>query len=221
MLVNSIFESISGEAGFFRQGTWCTFIRFQGCNLNCYYCDTSNAQNEKAFHAYSMSIVEIINRCRFLGNKHILITGGEPLSRNQFDLFTLISILIKNGFLVQIETNGSFNLPDDFLFLKDMVFWVVDRKGPSSGMSGKMIPAETLKEQLKINSGILKYVISHQQDLQWAINDMYKFSEQDYFLISPVDAKGEDIDWIRRKLPEDLINKVVFSVQLHKILKML
>ena len=36
--VNSIFESISGEAGFFQQGTWCTFIRLQGCNLRCSWC---------------------------------------------------------------------------------------------------------------------------------------------------------------------------------------
>jgi len=38
MQVNEIFRSISGEVGIIPQGTITTFVRFQGCNLNCAWC---------------------------------------------------------------------------------------------------------------------------------------------------------------------------------------
>lgn len=36
--VNEIFSSINGEVCNFHQGSLCTFIRLQGCNLDCTYC---------------------------------------------------------------------------------------------------------------------------------------------------------------------------------------
>jgi len=219
MLVHSIFESISGEAGFFFQGTWCTFIRLQGCNLRCHYCDTPEAQKISTA-GQNMFIKEILFECQKLKNRHILITGGEPLFRNQVELFALIAELVHQDYLVQIETNGSLNLPERYPVPRDKVFWVIDRKGPSSGMSGKMLAPLALNNQFKINSGILKYVISHKIDLAYAINDMKSFPDEDYFLLSPVDGKGKYINWIVKNLPDDLRNKVVFSVQLHKILQL-
>ena len=38
MLVHEIFSSINGEPCTSHQGSMCTFIRFQGCNLKCPYC---------------------------------------------------------------------------------------------------------------------------------------------------------------------------------------
>ena len=74
--VHSIFESISGEAGGFPQGSWCTFLRLSGCNLRCRWCDTPDAQEVEA-QTLDMSVKEI---CDSVGiYKNILITGGEPL----------------------------------------------------------------------------------------------------------------------------------------------
>lgn len=38
MKIHSIFQSINGEVTSSYQGSICTFIRFQGCNLQCPYC---------------------------------------------------------------------------------------------------------------------------------------------------------------------------------------
>jgi 7-carboxy-7-deazaguanine synthase len=220
MLVHSIFESISGEAGFFPQGTWCTFIRLQHCNLRCHWCDTPEAQARESDVAKEMSFEKIADQCL---TKHILITGGEPLFRNQNELIELIMLLINKKHFIQIETNGSINLPGPYVPPKDKVFWVMDRKTLSSGMTGKMIPVDQLKEQCEVNSVIFKYVISHELDLNWAISDMKRFPEQEKFIISPVDADGSKILWMKDKIlrvSEELIDKIIFSIQMHKILNL-
>jgi 7-carboxy-7-deazaguanine synthase len=221
MLVHSVFESISGEAGFFPQGTWCTFVRLQGCNLDCHWCDTPNARKKRIEQA-EISIDAVIEEIERYGNKHILITGGEPLFRDHAELIELFVHLFRKDFLVQVETNGSLNLPGPYSFPKDKAFWVMDRKTPSSGMSGKMIPVDSLKQQCQSNPVIFKYVISYSYniDLEWAIADMKKFPEQEKFIISPVNGDGGQILEIKDKIPVSLRNRIIFSVQLHKILNL-
>ena len=38
MFINSIYAGINGEVSILGQGSLCTFIRLQGCNLKCKYC---------------------------------------------------------------------------------------------------------------------------------------------------------------------------------------
>lgn len=38
MFINSIYAGINGEVSILGQGSLCTFIRLQGCNLRCKYC---------------------------------------------------------------------------------------------------------------------------------------------------------------------------------------
>ena len=52
MRVNEIFHSIQGEGRY--TGTPAVFLRFAGCNLNCWFCDTE-------FHSFTeMSEEEIV-----------------------------------------------------------------------------------------------------------------------------------------------------------------
>jgi len=183
-------------------------------------CDTPEAQARESDVAKEMSFEKIADQCH---TKHILITGGEPLFRNQNELIELIMLLINKKHFIQIETNGSINLPGPYVPPKDKVFWVMDRKTLSSGMTGKMISVDQLKEQCEVNSVIFKYVISHELDLNWAISDMKRFPEQEKFIISPVDADGSKILWMKNKIlrvSEELIDKIIFSIQMHKILNL-
>jgi len=131
--IHSIFESISGEAGGFPQGSYCTFVRFQGCNCRCFYCDTVVSQDEIGMNQ-RMSVEEIVQQ---IHTEKVLITGGEPLYQKE-GLLELIRALRKIGCIVQIETSGSYEIPEDFITEKDKVYWVVDYKGPSSGMNHMM-----------------------------------------------------------------------------------
>ena len=104
--------TIQGEGSW--SGSAVLFLRFAGCNKwsglekdkpksICSFCDTD-------FRNGTLETKEeIINRLKALkGNvKTLVISGGEPLLQLDKDL---CDHLIKNGFFLQIETNGSLKL---------------------------------------------------------------------------------------------------------------
>lgn len=103
--VQEIFPTIQGEGLFV--GWSAVFLRLGGCNLQCLFCDTE-------FDNYqAVSIDEIIKKIQQFSynenqqkvRKLVVITGGEPMLQ---PIELLCQTLITNGFLVQIETNGTF-----------------------------------------------------------------------------------------------------------------
>lgn len=95
-----IFQTIQGEGPFL--GHPATFIRLAGCNLQCPFCDTDYTSNSKRYSVFQIT-EELSNEFTIL-NKLIVITGGEPFRQ---DAAFLANYLIKFGFTVQIETNGT------------------------------------------------------------------------------------------------------------------
>ena len=227
--VHSIFESISGEAGGFPQGTWVTFIRLQGCNLRCSWCDTKGSQ-EADHPAKMMTPDEIFDQIQ---TRDVLITGGEPLYQAK-QLIPLIAKLLQNGRKVQIETNGSLKFPNQlipvFYHGGGPIHWVVDYKCPSSGMSDAMPPLEHffawIRQAFWRDKIYLKWVIADDQDLEFALGKIEMIIPHTppiYHLISPIDGKGEMIqDMVAkiRKRDPNLLNHITFSVQLHKLINM-
>ena len=222
--VHSIFESISGEAGFFPQGSWTTFLRLQGCGCRCYYCDTKKTQQPEHSDMRIMTLPDIVKEC---GTRQVLITGGEPLM--QPAVFLLINALLENGHAVQVETNGSYQVPFAYLdkWLEEEIYWVIDRKGPSSGQSYRMVD-QYWKESDRMT---IKYVISNefltkQDDLFYAAMDMKRLDDVGYrgrFIISPMDADEsliqECVEFFQRNYRQYL-DRITFSLQLHKIANM-
>lgn len=215
--VHSIFDSISGEAGILPQGTWCTFIRLQGCNLRCFWCDTPTALDPNS--GDWMEIEDIVRKCT---NKHILITGGEPLLQRE-GLIDLINLLHAQGGKVQIETNGSLPIPPE----KEIpAAWVVDIKPPSSGQNTSGLPWGELLHSLMGATTIVKFVIDPHapKDILNLIGQAQGLHRAGYrrpFIVSPLGAKGEEIPHLVREIggrAPSLLNRVVFSVQLHKLL---
>lgn len=131
MKVVEMFSSIDGEGLF--SGMLATFIRLAGCNLRCKYCDTCYAL--KMEDGSDASIDEILRYVEIAGNKHITITGGEPLIHDQ--VIELIKRLCDRGYLVNIETNGSIPI-DERLLSRENVFITMDYKLGCSGENGKM-----------------------------------------------------------------------------------
>ena len=78
--VVEIFSSINGEGT--RAGQLAVFIRMQGCNLNCAYCDTKWANEADARFRWT-STEEIVELLRTMEIKNVTITGGEPLLQRQ------------------------------------------------------------------------------------------------------------------------------------------
>ncbi len=98
--INEVYASIQGEGLLI--GTPSVFIRFQGCNLRCPWCDQEEALSFKEANYTLESLLEEIS---IYPHKHIVITGGEPLA--QKGLYQLVKALRERNYSVQIETNGT------------------------------------------------------------------------------------------------------------------
>ncbi len=102
--VHSIFYTIQGEGPF--SGRPALFIRLAGCNLQCPGCDTNYTK-----HRDTKSLPEImavVNTTKPVQRPHpllIVITGGEPFRQN---ITPLVVHLMAEGYIVQIETNGTY-----------------------------------------------------------------------------------------------------------------
>ena len=96
-----IFQSIEGEGR--KIGLPMIFIRLEGCNLRCLWCDTKHSYDDKNYT--KMSLNEIIKKVNSFNNiKYITLTGGEPLYNA--GIIPIIRNLIEK-YNILIETNGT------------------------------------------------------------------------------------------------------------------
>lgn len=154
------FVSINGEGPL--AGQLAVFIRFQGCNLACSYCDTSWANTENA--AFSpMSEYDLYRYIKETSIKNITLTGGEPLLQpNILDLLTLLTSDLDLN--VEIETNGSIDL-SPFTQMSHPPVFTMDYKLPGSLMESKMLVSNF--EQLAKKDSV-KFVIESLKDFNVA-----------------------------------------------------
>jgi 7-carboxy-7-deazaguanine synthase len=201
--VNEIFYSIQGESTF--AGFPCIFIRMTGCNLRCTYCDTTYAYEE----GDDIPLDSILTTVKKFDCSLIEVTGGEPLIQDETP--DLISALIKNGYTVLLETNGSQDIsPVDTRCTR-----IVDIKCPSSGMDNKNywknLDYITPNDQLK-------FVIAHRQDYLFAkkVLDSAAIKRRKKLLInfSPVFNEIDLKDLAGWILADNL--PVRLQIQLHK-----
>ena len=128
--VCEIFESIQGEGP--RVGEPSLFIRLSGCNLRCSHCDTKYSWEEGRYY-HPDNLVEIINQTPL---RSVVITGGEPLIQSMA-LKEFCLKLLKLGFSISIETNGTVATQEAFDIIKLTSCVVVSPKIEPFGCYGK------------------------------------------------------------------------------------
>ena len=101
MKVNEIFYSLQGEGHY--TGTPAVFVRFAGCNLRCWFCDTDF---EKGVEMNEDEIVEAVLQ---YPTRYMVITGGEPTLQITA---SLCDKLHAHGLYLMMETNGTRPLPE-------------------------------------------------------------------------------------------------------------
>lgn len=111
-----IFASLQGEGP--SAGTPVAFIRLSRCNLACKWCDTAytwrfegdnrphrdGLEFERKANQVSVSPEKAAAKIAVLGQKRLVITGGEPLMQSG-PLADMLAIL--PDIEVEIETNGT------------------------------------------------------------------------------------------------------------------
>ena len=202
-----IFDSIEGEGK--RAGAPATFIRLAGCNLRCSFCDTTYSFGENENDYKIMSVEEIMARInpRF---SFVTLTGGEPLLAPKVDI--LIKRLAQYN-QVNIETNGSVDITP---FVTRNVFFTIDYKLPSSGMTNKML----LENYDKLSpQDVLKFVIGDDNDLLHMINflNQLRRSEPQVY-IGAVYDKYPLQKIVAAMLENPILQDTNLQIQFHKII---
>ncbi len=209
--VVEIFTSINGEG--MRAGELAVFIRLQGCNLRCGYCDTMWANEADAVYT-EMTEKEIYQAVKAAGIRNVTLTGGEPLWQPEIE--ALIEILISDTWLrLEIETNGSVFLKPFMNALNPPVF-TMDYKLAGSGMEDRMNldnfmllkPADTVK-----------FVVSGIEDLKRAedIIRRYELERRCHVILSPVFGKIRPED-IVEYMKKQKLNDIRMQIQMHKVI---
>ena len=208
--VNEIFASINGEIAYPRQGSTAVFIRLQGCNLRCKYCDTPKGLETKAGEKWT--IKEVLDKVAELGVRNVTVTGGEPLLQKE-EVLTLVTKLHNRGHRINVETNGSCRIPS--LPPSTSVHWIADYKLPSSGEFGSF---HRENKALLSKKDVLKFVISDRNDYAYAVS----FLEDTYFPSYPIFAFSPAMPEMD---PKELASWMVadklditFSLQIHKVI---
>ena len=155
--INEIFHSIQGEATY--TGTPSAFIRLQGCDVGCPWCDSKPTWDSSDFNHTTESILDEIGT---YSCGHVVITGGEPLEQN---LSHLLKGLEFYGYSVQIETSGTADLP---ISLTDDV-WIT--LSPKFNMPNKK---EVLHEVI-LRANEVKMPVGKQKDIETLKNMIEKY----------------------------------------------
>jgi heme b synthase len=80
------------------------------CNLNCVHCRAGSERGPYPGELDTAKCIDILDQIRSVGTPIIILTGGEPLLRE--DIFELAAYGTRAGLRMVMATNGSLLSPD-------------------------------------------------------------------------------------------------------------
>lgn len=162
-----LFYSLQGEG--YHSGRPAFFIRLEGCDVGCVWCDVKESWeiHEEDFLSEESILANILEtKADFC-----VITGGEPA---MYDLSKLIDLLKNNNIEVAIETSGCYELNGN-------VDWYC--------FSPKKFKPP-VNEAYKL-ANELKVIINHPSDFQWAESHAAKVNSNCKLYLQPEWSKQE------------------------------
>lgn len=203
--VSEIYSSIQGEGKY--TGYPTTIVRLHGCNFKCRYCDEPQA---KIGDSKKMSIERVMSAIHRLRNKHVCITGGEPLL--QEETITLVYELNTFAYIVSIETSGLVPLDRD-TYTRSFSY-CMDVKCPCSGESAKNCYKNL--DVLRCNDEV-KFVVRDERDIEFVKNTLKKYPTKAAVILSPLNNDEKSCEIILNALTNHKIDGRI-GLQMHKVL---
>ncbi len=205
MQVCEIFYSIQGEGT--EIGQPAIFLRLQGCNLRCRFCDTEYSQEIKrkidtmksqkkqdlSQGFQEMSVSEILKEIKKFPGRHIVLTGGEPLLQ-QKELIPLLKKL-KNYF-IEVETNGT---------IKPEIVEYINKFNCSPKLSNAI--------DLKLKYEALKSFPKEKTSFKFVIDDEKDITEVKKFIKDHKLPKNKVLLMPQGKTTEEIMEKSKFLIE--------
>jgi 7-carboxy-7-deazaguanine synthase len=121
--ISEVFLSLQGEGP--SAGTPAHFLRLQGCDVGCHWCDTKYSWDPSS--GSDAPLEELWRRTAALGEASLLVvTGGEPLQHEA--LAPLLESALERWPRVEVETSGIAPPP----LSRARLHWNVSPKLPSA-----------------------------------------------------------------------------------------
>ncbi len=237
-----IFSSIQGEGLYL--GERQIFIRFAGCNLNCSYCDSTQALtipkefkveiaagsgqlkkfNNPATAPQLIELVDSLNQPKAV-HCSVSLTGGEPLLQVDFLKNFLPTLKKEVGLPVYLETNGT--LPDHLNEIIDLVDIIaMDIKIPSAtGLSSYYKEHKKFMETALLKELFVKIIFTKEtkiKEIDEAISLIAEVEKGIPLVLQPVTAHGKPDTahvFAFYNLAKRKLEKVRVIPQIHPMLK--
>ncbi|WP_086736772.1 7-carboxy-7-deazaguanine synthase QueE [Erythrobacter colymbi] len=200
-----IFASLQGEGP--SMGMPVAFVRLSRCNLACTWCDTAYTWRfegdnrphrdgiafERKANQVTLSPAETAERIAALGQKRLVITGGEPLLQAP-----ALAEMLTNlpDISVEIETNGTV-APHARLDVRVDQYNVSPKLAHSGNPADLALLPERLDAWASEPRAFLKFVIASPADVDevLALHARYRFRPERVFLM----AEGTDSATLRAR----------------------
>lgn len=210
MRVSEIFgPTVQGEGR--SAGMPCAFLRLALCNLHCIWCDTPHTWNwvgttfahpqkfVKKDEVHEMSEDEIIARLDAIGEKALVISGGEPLLQHR-QLTSLVRRLKEKGYWVEVETNGTVFPNQELIDLLDQINCSpkLSNSGDTQDLRERPDVLHSLSACSKVN---FKFVIVDPQDMEEVLELVRKYQFKEVRLMPEARTKEELLEkglWVRQ-----------------------
>ncbi|RLG69362.1 7-carboxy-7-deazaguanine synthase [archaeon] len=205
--VSEIFVSLQGEG--LNIGVPSIFVRTAGCNLKCIWCDTKYSWNlrDAKFYDPNILLYEVVDLALRRDIENIVFTGGEPLLWWNMGLCEVVLRLLRMGYFVEVETNGTI-YPEPLPIEKNLRFNVSFKLSNSGNSYDERIREDVLKRfnGLPDYMRVFKIVVASVGDLYELEDIIYRLRlDRDAFIIMPMySEKGKlsEYSWLARECIE-------------------
>lgn len=209
LIVSEVFgPTVQGEGP--TTGQRCAFVRLGRCNLDCGWCDTPytwdwTGKNGTAYDPADLTrrtVDSVVDELQALDVNRVVVSGGEPLLQRTA-LTTLTHHLVKLGYAVEIETNGT--MPP------------LDVEGVTYNVSPKLAHAGvTTRDPINLDAlaalhrcgAIYKFVAATDTDLDEIADVVQRAGiEPDRVWVMPLGTSPHEVKFRSRALADAVIAK--------------
>lgn len=214
-------DTLQGEG--INAGMVSTFLRVQGCTLECVWCDTLEVWrygNEYTFEEIfeKFESVDLIHK--FRKGQSLVLTGGSPLKQQKSLTKFIMAFHSKYGFRphIQVENEGVLMPNPEFAILVDV--WNNSPKLSNSQMKerARLKPLVISYLSSKPNSWF-KFVIANKTDWKEIEKDYLPLVKREQIILMPEGVTQEELAVNREWVADMAIEHGVrYSDRLHIIL---